>query len=110
MSVGTVLFDTFYGARVRFTRIISVNFQNSRFVHVGNGAYGHKIGALLVLLMPFMGFLPGNTKEEFHTDNEEEKIQMECDWNIKEKRAQILYAICGDLVGVMAMILLCIVG
>ena len=85
-------------------------FQNSRFVHVGNGAYGHKIGALLVLLMPFMGFLPGNTKEEFHTDNEEEKIQMECDWNIKEKRAQILYAICGDLVGVMVMILVYIVG
>ncbi len=85
-------------------------FPNSRFVHVGNGTYGHKIGALLVILIPLMGFLPGNTKEEIHTDNYEEKTQMECEWHIKEKRAQIAYAICGTLVGIMAIILLYIVG
>ncbi|MBR3509929.1 MAG: hypothetical protein IKO03_14300 [Lachnospiraceae bacterium] len=51
-------------------------FHNSKLFHVGNGTYGHKVGALLDVALPLLTFVATFfsklNKPEFHAEGDEE--------------------------------------
>lgn len=44
-------------------------FTNTKLFHVGNGAYGFKAGALILLPLQFLAFLPDTHSSEIHTED-----------------------------------------
>ena len=59
-------------------------FRNNGLFHVGNGEYGSKYGALIILVIQFFAFIPNTNIEEIHTDNPEERAKLE------EKRTRLI--------------------
>lgn len=45
--------------------------RNDSFMHVGNGAWGPKIGCLLLLFLPLIAFHQDKEELEFHAEDEE---------------------------------------
>lgn len=69
-------------------------FTNTAFFHVGNGKYGSKYGALILLLLPTVAFIPtDNSIEEVHTDDLEERAKLEAENRKKLLKLQVGYAI-----------------
>ena len=68
-------------------------FQNTGFLHVGNGGTGFKAGVLLLLLIQFFAFIPDADKSEVHSDNPEERAQLEREYGRKEALRQVYTAI-----------------
>lgn len=59
-------------------RFIPYIFRNTSFFHVGNGEFGNKIGALIILPLQLIAFIPkDNSIEEVHTDDSEERKKLE---------------------------------
>ena len=59
-------------------RFIPYTFRNTSFFHVGNGEFGNKIGALIILPLQLIAFIPkDNSIEEVHTDDSEERKKLE---------------------------------
>lgn len=59
-------------------RFIPYTFRNTSFFHVGNGEFGNKIGALIILPLQLIAFIPkDNSIEEVHTDDPEERKKLE---------------------------------
>ena len=50
--------------------------KNSSFMHVGNGAYGIKIGALIVIPFPLFALGYKLEKPEIHTDDPAERAKL----------------------------------
>ncbi|MBQ6105417.1 MAG: hypothetical protein IJL03_05665 [Lachnospiraceae bacterium] len=67
-------------------------FQNTKLFHVGNGGSGLKGGALILLLIQFFAFIPDANKPEIHTENPEERAQLEEEYGRKEVVRQIFTA------------------
>ena len=51
--------------------------NNNDLYHVGNGEYGSKIGALLIVLIPLFGFIPCRTGEELHSEDALERAELQ---------------------------------
>lgn len=73
-------------------------FKNTSLYHSGNGEYGLKFGALPLLLLQFLAFIPGNNKEEIHTEDPEERAMLEEESKKKELSLQIGVAVVEALV------------
>lgn len=59
-------------------RFIPYTFRNTSFFHVGNGEFGNKIGALIILPLQLFAFVrKDNSIEEVHTDDPEERKRLE---------------------------------
>lgn len=58
-------------------------FRNTSMFHVGNGLYGHKLGALLCVFFPLLTFLATFlsrfSKPEFHAEGDEEYQKAEAE-------------------------------
>lgn len=68
-------------------------FQNTKLFHVGDGGSGFKGGALILLLIQFFALIPDINKPEIHTENPEERAQLEEEYGRKEVVRQIYTAI-----------------
>ena len=68
-------------------------FRNTRLFHVGNGEYGSKAGALILVLIQLFALIPDFGKEEIHTENAEERALLEEKRDRKELTRQIVTAI-----------------
>lgn len=90
----------FVGIAVGFFiwRAMPAFFRNSPMLHVGNGKYGSRIGALPLLLFPLVSFIPYKQKEEYHSDDEEEKAKLLYEWKKSSAVYQVGMAIAMDLV------------
>ncbi len=73
-------------------------FKNTSTFHSGTGEYGLKFGALPILLLQFFAFLPGNSKEEIHSDDPTERARLEEENKRKGLQFQIGVAIVEALV------------
>ena len=51
--------------------------NNNALYHVGNGKYGSKMGALLILLIPLFGFCPSGLNEEIHSTDQIERAKLQ---------------------------------
>lgn len=83
-------------------------FENTSFFHVGNGKYGSKIGALLMLLIPLTALFPVKNDDEIHTDDQEEKTKLLENRNIRARKTQIIIAIGNFFIvlGIMGAVVL----
>ena len=92
-------------------RFLPYTFRNTSFFHVGNGEFGNKIGALIILPLQLLAFVrKDNSIEEVHTDDPGEKARLEAINARKILELQVLRAIglaitiCG-VMGLGALIL-----
>ena len=70
--------------------------RNSPQVHVGNGAYGSRLGFLLLLPLPLLGLIPHKQDDgEIHTDNARARAMLEEERNTEELKTQIAMAVFG---------------
>lgn len=70
--------------------------QNNAFFHVGNGKYGSKTGALLLVLIPLFGFIPQRTEEEIHTKDPVERAELQEKLDKRSEEIQLAVAFfCG---------------
>ncbi len=83
---------------------IPATILNSRFIHVGNGKYGSKIGLLVLLILPLFSLLGGINQDEFHADDETERVRLEEERKKKAVNTQICYAI-GESILVLGLML-----
>lgn len=73
--------------------------KNSSTFHVGTGEYGSKYGILLILLLQLFAFIPYNKNDvEIHTEDPEERKQLEMK---KEKRTLEIQVIMAILMAVI---------
>ena len=72
--------------------------KNTALVHVGTGAMGHKIGALLAVLLPLFALIPNTKREEIHTDDPEERKALEEQNGREDRKMQIAVALLELLV------------
>ena len=68
-------------------------FRNTGLFHVGNGEYGSKNGALILLLIQFFAFIPDANHEKIHTDDPEERTVLEAERKREELVRQIFTAL-----------------
>ena len=68
-------------------------FQNTSLFHVGNGEYGFKAGALILLLIQFFAFIPGTNKAEIHSTDPEERVKLEEELVRKDTLRQVYTAL-----------------
>ena len=68
-------------------------FQNTSLFHVGNGEYGFKAGALILLLIQFFAFVPGTNKAEIHSTDPEERVKLEEELVRKDTLLQVYTAL-----------------
>lgn len=80
-------------------------FENTQFFHVGNGKYGSKAGALLLLLLQFVAFIPYKDTEEIHTEDPQERVKIQEARDKNSLKQQVVMAIAMALViwGVMGL-------
>lgn len=50
-------------------------FKNTTFFHIGNGEYGSKWGALIILLLPLFSLCFRKGKQEFYSDDQDYILQ-----------------------------------
>ena len=50
-------------------------FKNATFFHMGNGEYGSKWGALIILLLPLFSLCFRKGKQEFYSDDQDYILQ-----------------------------------
>ena len=67
--------------------------KNSSIIHVGNGQFGTKIGALVVLLFPLFALIPNTKHEDIHTDDPAEREAIVDERLKKDRKMQIAIAI-----------------
>lgn len=73
-------------------------FANTKLFHVGNGKSGSKTGALLLLLLQFIAFIPYKDSEEIHTEDPQERAEMEEARDKNSLKQQVVMAIAMALV------------
>lgn len=85
--------------------------RNTPAVHVGNGQYGPRAGALLLVLFPLFGLIPQRQNNwednEIHTDDAAEKVQIEQKRKTESFKTQLLVSALGFIgacLGIIAAI------
>ncbi len=68
-------------------------FRNTSLFHVGNGEFGFKAGALILLLIQFFAFIPDTQQEEIHTEDLEERAKLEEERARKNAQLQVYTAL-----------------
>ena len=68
-------------------------FRNTSLFHIGNGEYGFKAGALILLLIQFFAFVPNTQQEEIHTEDPEERAKLEEERARKNAQLQVYTAL-----------------
>ena len=64
--------------------------NNNALFHVGNGRYGSKIGALLIMLIPLFGFIPARIAEEIHSEDLMEVLNYRKSLTKEQKKFSLL--------------------
>ena len=72
--------------------------KNSSIIHVGNGQFGTKVGALVVLLFPLFALIPNTNHEEIHTVDPAEREAILEQRLKNDRKIQIAVAILEFLV------------
>lgn len=78
--------------------------NNNPLYHVGNGKYGSKIGALLIVLIPLFGFCPSGTNEEIHSTDPVERAELQEKLNKRAEKIQIAVALFCSMVACLVML------
>ena len=78
--------------------------NNNPLYHVGNGRYGSKIGALLVLLIPLFGFIPCRTDEEIHSEDPIERAELQEKIDKRAEEIQLYVALFCSMVACLVML------
>lgn len=80
-------------------------FKNSSLFHAGNGEYGNKMVALILLLFPLFSLIPDKSDSEVHTDDPVERAKILEEYSKKDAKRQLDTAIGIGLavVGVMGV-------
>lgn len=69
-------------------------FKNSVGFHVGNGEYGMKAGALILLLFPLFALIPDTKDEkEVHSEDPVEGEKIKEEYAMREAKRQVTTAI-----------------
>ena len=77
---------------------------NNALFHVGNGKYGSKWGALLLVLIPLFGFIPGRMDEEIHTRDSRERVELQEMYDRKSEEIQLAVALLCSVVACLVML------
>ena len=78
--------------------------KNNALFHVGNGKTGSKLGALLLVLIPLFGFIPGRMDEEIHTKDSMERVELKEKFDKRSEEIQIAVAFFCSVVACLAML------
>lgn len=78
--------------------------KNNALVHVGNGEYGSKWGALIVILIPLFGLIPCRMDEEIHTKDPKEREALQEKFDRRSEEMQIGIAFFCSLSACFAML------
>ena len=78
--------------------------NNNALYHVGNGKYGSKIGALLIVLIPLFGFIPCRTDEEIHSKDPAEHAELQEKFDKRTEKNQLGVALFCSTVACLVML------
>lgn len=78
--------------------------NNNPLYHVGNGKYGSKIGALLIVLIPLFGFCPSGMNEEIHSTDLVERAELQEKLDKRAEKMQIAVALFCSMVACLVML------
>lgn len=78
--------------------------NNNALFHAGNGKTGSKIGALLLVLIPLFGFIPGRMDEEIHTKDSMERVELQEKLDRKSEEIQLAVALLCSVAACLAML------
>ena len=78
--------------------------NNNAIYHVGNGKYGSKMGALLIVLIPLFGFIPCRTDEEIHSEDSMERVELQEKFDKRAEEIQLAVALFCSMVACLVML------
>ena len=78
--------------------------KNNALFHVGNGKYGSKLGALIVVLIPLFGFIPARMDEEIHTKDPVERAELQEKFDRRSEEMQLVIAFVCSLSACFVML------
>lgn len=78
--------------------------KNNALFHVGNGKYGSKLGALLLVLIPLFGFIPSRMGEEIHTKDSMERGELKEKLDRKSEEIQLAVSLLCSVAACLAML------
>ena len=78
--------------------------NNNALYHVGNGKYGSKMGALLIVLIPLFGFIPCRTDEEIHSKDSMERAELQEKIDKRSEEIQLAVAFFCSIVACFVML------
>ena len=78
--------------------------NNNALYHVGNGKYGSKIGALLILLIPLFGFCPSGMNEEIHSTDPIERAELQEKLNKRAEETQLVVSLFCSMIACLVML------
>lgn len=78
--------------------------KNNAAFHVGNGKYGSKIGALVIVLLPLFGFIPTRMEEEIHTKDPKERAELQEKFDRRSEEMQLVIAFYVSALSCLAML------
>lgn len=78
--------------------------ENSALFHVGNGEYGSKMGALLLVLIPLFGFIPTRMDEEIHSEDPDERAGLQEEFDRKAEETQLAISVFCSMVACLVML------
>ncbi len=78
--------------------------NNNALFHVGNGRYGSKIGALLIMLIPLFGFIPARMDEEIHSEDLMERAELQEKFDKRAEKIQFVVAIFCSMAACLVML------
>ena len=78
--------------------------NNNPLYHVGNGRYGSKIGALLILLIPLFGFCPSGLNEEIHSTDPIERAELQEKLDKRAETIRLYVAFFCSIVACLVML------
>lgn len=78
--------------------------NNNPLYHIGNGRYGSKTGALLILLIPLFGFCPSGLNEEIHSTDPIERAELQEKFDKRAETIRLYVALFCSMVACLVML------
>ena len=78
--------------------------NNNALYHEGNGKYGSKIGALLIVLIPLFGFIPCRAEDEIHSNDLLERAELQEKFDKRAETTQVAVALFCSMVACLVML------
>ena len=100
------IFTIFVGMFLSFVIWLCIPdvIKNNSFFHVGNGEYGSKYGALILVLIPLFGFIPTHMDEEIHTKDSKERAELQERFDRRSEEIQLAVAFFCSVAACFAML------